>query len=608
MKKIILCLLIWSTITLLITSCGSPSTQTISTSTATTATSSVPATTSAGTPAKTTSATPSSAAPRYGGVFSYWLKTDPMSFDEAFAVHPNITTAALTQDKLLIGDWAKGPAGTGETDWTYGFIGRISLMTGSLAQGWETPDDVTIIYRLRQGVHFALNPSSEASRLVNGRELVADDVVFSINRAFSSKTAYLYSAYTSVGNQPTSVKAIDKYTVEVKTPATMHGLMVAVCGGFLWTWPQEVINKYGDMRDWKNSVGSGPFMLTDYVAGSSATFKRNPQYFGKDPLHPQNQLPYLDGVKELIIPDISTYLAALRTGKLDMLPAVSWEDGTSLIKTNPQLKYHTRYQTPTFPVGRVDKADLPFKDIKVRQALNLAIDKQAILKDYLGGHGALLGYPWPPTKTYDQIYTPLEQQSKAVQDLFTYNPTKAKQLLSEAGYPNGFVTHVICDGTSTQPDLLSILREQFLKVGVDMQIQPKEAGVFTTITRGRLHEEMVMKNSVDYSFPFRMLMVRKESFDDPAYFEADFTRQAYNEVSRLVGIDDAAVNRNLKEVGKFSLEQAWGIWLPAPEVWDMWQPWVGGYHGEQDVGYLAGPANRNMDWVWIDQDLKASLR
>ena len=585
---------------LLLASCAPTATSVAPSSSATTTSPGVATTT----PVKTT---PAASTPKYGGTFTYWLKTDPMGFDEAYAVHPNITTAALTQDKLMIGDWAKGPAGSGEIDWTYGFIGRVGVMTGSLAQSWETPDDQTIVYHLRQGVHWALNSNSEASRLVNGREVTADDVVFSINRAFTSKTAYLYSAYTSVGNNPTSIKALDKYTVEVKTNLAMHGLMVLVCGGFLWTWPQEVINKYGDMKDWKNSVGTGPFMMTDYVAGSAITFTRNRNYFGKDPLHPQNQLPYLDGVKMLIIPDISTYLAALRTGKLDMLPAVQWEDAASLIKTNPELKYHTRYQTPTFPVGRVDKPDLPFKDIKVRQALNMAIDKQAILKSYFGGHAALLGYPWPPTKTYEAIYTPLEQQSQAVKDLFNYDPAKAKQLLADAGFPNGFVTHIVCDGTSIQPDMLSIVREQLLKIGVDMQIQPKEAGVYTSITRGRTHEEMIMKNSVDYSFPFRMLMVRKESFDDPAYFEADFTREAYNTVSRLVGIDDTTVNKTLKEVGKFSLEQAWGIWLPAPEVYDMWQPWVGGYQGEQDVGYLAGPANRNLDWVWIDQALKQSM-
>jgi peptide/nickel transport system substrate-binding protein len=550
----------------------------------------------------------SSTGPQYGGIITYVQGTDPMGFDEAYSVHQNVTTASLTQDTLMIGDWAKGPAGTNEVDWKNGFIGRINLMTGSLATSWETPDDETIIYHIRPGVHFALNTNSEASRLVNGREVTADDVVFSINRAFNTKTSYHYTSYTVPGNAPTSVKAVDQYTVEVKTNKAMHGLMVVVCGGFLWTWPQEVVNKYGDMKDWKNSVGSGPFMLTDYVAGSSINLVRNPNYFGTDPLHTTNRLPYLDGVKMLIIADLSTRLSALRTGKVDMMSQVSWEDATSLISTNPGLKYSTKYMTATFPVGRMDKQELPFKDIKVRQALNMAVDKELILKEYYGGHGALLGYPWPPTSTYREIYTPMDQQSQAVKDLFTYDPERAKQLLTDAGYPDGFITYVICDSTSTQSDLLEILREQLLKVKVDMRIQPKEGGVYLSIMRGRTHEEMIMKNAVDFSFPFRMLMLRKESTDNPAFFESDYTRQAYNEISALVGIDDAAVNKRLKEVGKFSLEQAWGIFMPAPEVYDFWQPWVVNYHGEIDVGYYSATADRIFDWVCVDQSLKQEIK
>ena len=115
--------------------------------------------------------------------------------------------------------------------------------------------------------------------------------------------------------------------------------------------------------------------------------------------------------------------------------------------------------------------------------MNMAVNKKALVDSYYGGHAALLGYPWPPTRTYDQIYTPLEEQSKAVQDLFIYNPDKAKQLLKEAGYPNGFKTSIVCDGSSTQLDLLSIVREDLLKVGVEMEIQPKETGVYISIYR-----------------------------------------------------------------------------------------------------------------------------
>ena len=565
--------------------------------------------------APTSAAAPSTAAstlttaagqPQYGGVFDYWLQTDPLGFDEGYAVHPNIVTAAFTNDTLMVGDWSKGAAGTGQTDWVFGYIGHVNLMTGSLAQSWEFPDDTTIVYHLRQGVHWALNPNSDASRLVNGREVTADDVVYSINRAFTMPMAYLNGAYTSVGNNPTSITALDKYTVQVKTPPTMHGLMLMVCGDFLWIWPKEVIAKYGDMKDWRNSEGTGPFMLTDYVPGSSITLAKNSNYFAKDPLHTQNQLPYLNGVNMVIIADVSTRQAALRTGKIDMLPGLSYDDAQTFMKTNPDLAYLKVYASPTFPVGRMDK-NLPFNDIRVRQALNLAVDKQAIMNGYYAGHAALLGYPFPPTAAYSDYYTPLDQQDSAVQALFTYNPDKAKQLLADAGYPNGFTTHIVCDASSDQPDLLSIIKADLAKVNVDLEIQPLESGVYVTQTRGRTFSEMLMKGSVDYIAPYRMLMVRKESFDDPAFIDDPYVRTRYNEVSKLLGIDDATVNKDIKEVGQWSLEQAWGIWTPAPETYIFWQPWLGDYHGEQDVGYLAGPADRVMDWIWIDQSKKASM-
>jgi peptide/nickel transport system substrate-binding protein len=110
----------------------------------------------------------------------------------------------------------------------------------------------------------------------------------------------------------------------------------------IFHYPPETVAKYGDMKDWQNAVGTGPFMLTDYVSGSSITFARNPDYWMKDPLHPQNQLPYVDGVKLLIIPDTSTALSALRTGKLDVMEAVVWDDTVSLKKTSPDLQYTGR--------------------------------------------------------------------------------------------------------------------------------------------------------------------------------------------------------------------------------------------------------------------------
>ena len=80
----------------------------------------------------------------------------------------------------------------------------------------------------------------------------------------------------------------------------------------------EVIQKYGNQLNWRNSVGTGPFVLTDFVSGSQATLTRNSSYWDKDPVGPGkgNQLPYIDGIKMLVLPDPSTRLTAMRTGKM----------------------------------------------------------------------------------------------------------------------------------------------------------------------------------------------------------------------------------------------------------------------------------------------------
>ncbi len=111
----------------------------------------------------------------------------------------------------------------------------------------------------------------------------------------------------------------------------------------------------------------------------------------------------MDGLKLLIIPDMSTRLSALRTGKLDVHPevvpyAIEWEDMAELQKSNPELQYT---EVPGSPMGlwyRVDKPDLPIYDVEVRRALNLAVDQQLILDTVFGGNADLLA--WPPEQAY----------------------------------------------------------------------------------------------------------------------------------------------------------------------------------------------------------------
>ena len=107
--------------------------------------------------------------------------------------------------------------------------------------------------------------------------------------------------------------------------------------------PPEVMQKYGDMTNWKNSVGTGPFMLTDWIPGSEAVYVRNPNYWMKDPIGPGkgNQLPYLDGVSIVILPDASTQQAALRTAKIDQISGYNIEDDSQHEKDGSGLEGST---------------------------------------------------------------------------------------------------------------------------------------------------------------------------------------------------------------------------------------------------------------------------
>jgi len=378
---------------------------------------------------------------------------------------------------------------------------------------------------------------------------------------------------------------------------------------------REVVDKYGDLRDWKVHVGTGPFMLTDYVPASSMLLVRNPTYFMNDPLHPENQLPYIDSVVGLIIPDTSTQYAAFRTGKLDRMASIAAEDSAAFLKRQPALGYTTKLVASAQPSGRMDKQELPFKDIRVRQALNLAVDKEAILRDYYKGQGVLFALPVTPLPAHKNLFTPLEEMPKeptisgsqcTVPELFTYNPEKAKQLLKEAGYPNGFKTEIVC--TAVQVDFLAIIQNYLSKVGVDMVLKPLDTVVRTQVYRTRAQPEMITAGALDWTYPQTMITI-SNTYDNSSFINWDgkdeVINKAYATVQANFGVNDKLAQKTLKEFYPYELEQALMIWLPAYNSYTMWWPWVQGYHGESVVGY--DEQEIWTQYLWIDQALKKSM-
>ena len=240
-------------------------------------------------------------------------------------------------EKPTIANWA-----INRNEWAINSANTpTQFLRGALAESWEAPNPTTIVLNIRKGVHW------HNKAPMNGREFTADDMVYNYHRLLGLGSGFTEPSPAiqdlgQVGIE--SITASDRGTVVFKLERPhLTALRHILDWYLLFMYPPEVIEQYGDAKDWRNLVGTGPFMLTDYVEGSSITFIKNPDYWGFDEKYPENRLPYVDEVRALILNEQATRLAALRSGKIDYLgygsgsQIMSIDQVESLAKTNPEI-------------------------------------------------------------------------------------------------------------------------------------------------------------------------------------------------------------------------------------------------------------------------------
>ena len=252
-------------------------------------------------------------APEYGGTLTFVAKLEPPGTDPLFGSGASRGPDGVTE-KLGMVNWGIDRSEYDIKGAFYFF--PLSVLKGRLAESWETPDATTMVFNIRQGVHW------HDKAPMNGRELTADDVVYNFHRMSGSGSGFTEppGGYSAIfATLPfASITATDKYTVVMKLERPIVGALSSILTDWAaFIMPPEVIKQHGDVKDWRNLVGSGPFMLTDWVDGSSQTWIKNPDYWGTDEKYPQNRLPYFDGLTGLIMKEDATILAALRSGQLD---------------------------------------------------------------------------------------------------------------------------------------------------------------------------------------------------------------------------------------------------------------------------------------------------
>ncbi len=558
-----------------------------------------------------TDVAPDTDKPQYGGEIVILTNTDIEVWNPGSSVGRGPEQDGIMLEQILGVDRAAGPAGTGETNYIGG-VSDFKYVTGKLAESWSTPEVGVWILDIRQGVHFTNHAGFEASEFVGGREMTAEDVAYSIEWMRDNPTSVSSISEPNL-MQNVVVERTGDWQITVRTPvaATTGYLWIMGGGGAQYVWPKEWLDEYATSNEWRDVVATGAFMIDDYIAGSAAKYIKNPNYWGVNPVGPGkgDKLPYADKLTWQIVPDASTRQAALRTGQAEwsFIDNFRKEEFDTIIENNPEIKYAQTIIDPLQISGRVDLADNPFSKKEVRQAMMLAIDHPSIVEDLFQGQAELIDSP--ARKWYPSIYTPLEELAEETQELYGYNPEKAKELLTQAGYPDGFKMTLVLQNTPEMEEMASLVKAYWDEVGIDLSLNVVEASIFTGMWVGYAVEDLMLSRYpggtgalfVRYSMGyyrgpnfFNMSHVNDPPGTDP------IIENAYNVQNENVMVNYEEADRVTKETWKYVLGEAFTIQLPAPWGYRVWQPWLKNYFGEAQCKWW-------VQYAWIDEELKASM-
>ncbi|MEX0306376.1 MAG: ABC transporter substrate-binding protein [Ruegeria sp.] len=417
------------------------------------------------------------------------------------------------------------------------FMGDGSVVPG-LAESWEISDDGTVYtFKLRDGVTFH-----------DGTAMDAEDVKFTLDRA---------TAEDSVNAQKALFAGIE--SVEVVDPLTVQVTLNEPNGNFLFNlaWGDAVIVAPESIENIKtNPVGTGAFTFSDWVQGDSITLKRNPDYWGEQPA--------LETATFKFISDPTAAFAAMMAEDVDVFDIFPAPENLPQFEADPRFQVLVG-STEGETILSTNNKQPPFDDILVRQALAHAIDRQTIIDGAMFGYGTPIGTHFAP---HHPAYVDLTGNS-------AYDPEKAKELLAEAGYPDGFETTLHLPPPSYARRGGEIIAAQLADVGIKAEIINVEwAQWLESVFKGKEFGLTIVSHTEpmdigiyarpDYYFQydstdFQALMDTLNSTTDP-----EERTRLLGEAQRLISND--FVNGYLFQLAKLGVARAGvqGLWENAP--------------------------------------------
>ncbi len=316
-----------------------------------------------------------------------------------------------------------------------------------LATSWKNIDDKTLELKLRQNVKFT-----------NGEPFDATSAKYSLDMLIKA------APYSSWTGSIASIEAVGADTIRVITKQPT-GIVLGTLARGSYMYPAKYHKEQGE-KFGAAPIGTGPYKFVSYEKGSLLTLDANPDYWGGKPTYTQ--------LKFRIIPEEAARVAALKAGEVQLITQISGASIPELsAATNATLVKRTglRQSAAFFDTT----LDTPIKNKLVRQALNYAVDKQALVKLF-GGEASVLQGQW-----LTSVVPGFNAEIKA----YPYDPAKAKQLLAQAGFPNGFETTFAwtIGATALDKELGQAVAGYFEQVGLKLKQQPLEYATFRTTFR-----------------------------------------------------------------------------------------------------------------------------
>jgi peptide/nickel transport system substrate-binding protein len=535
---------------------------------------------------------------KYGGTLTIantGTYSDPGSPAQADAqVGALANWTATVQEHLILGDHEKwGKMGNGEFPFEVSDYIPDKYVRGMLLEGWDVTPERAELY-VRKGIMWY----ADHVDWMETRELVAEDIAFDINAFWDNKA--WGTRFDGVLSKHAYAK--DRYTVVCEFETFNNQFLYYIGWEDRANYSPPELEK-NNPKIWTNHVGTGPYWIKSYTPGVSMIFEKNPIYWDTCVIDGETyKKPFVDQLVVPILPDEATRLSAFRTGKVDWTsgpPATTWEDYD---KIGPGVKMDA------FNVGNgktvwLNNKEGYFADRNVRRALHVGTNPSPIAQ-LLKSEDLPARY-WPQSPSNPDAFITDAKLPASTALLFKYDPAKAKQMLADAGYPNGFKVEMLVSYEPPNPDVAAILQEQWAKIGIQTTINIKERAAFDRDAYSVEYEAIAIPDGFDAANPIAVLS--SECQTDAYYNTSGYSNPEADRiiVALLQENDPARQFELIKQASLIVLDDAMTIQLTPRAYRTYWWDWVENYFGEFSLS--DGNFTELTPWMWINQDRKKAL-